>query len=99
MGQEQKKMVRAHLRIYGLVQGVFFRSTMKQVANRLGVTGWVRNLPDGSVEAVVEGPEDKVEEIIRWAHRGPPLARVEKVDVEWQRYKGEFRDFRIKYFW
>jgi len=92
-------MVRAHLRIYGLVQGVFFRSTMKQVANKLGVTGWVRNMPDGSVEAVIEGPEDKVEEIIKWAHRGPPLARVEKVDVEWQRYKGEFRDFRIKYFW
>lgn len=99
MSKEQKKMVRAHLRIYGLVQGVFFRSTMKQVANKLGVTGWVRNMPDGSVEAVIEGPEDKVEEIIKWAHRGPPLARVEKVDVEWQRYKGEFRDFRIKYFW
>ncbi len=99
MGQEQKKMVRVHLRIYGLVQGVFFRSTMKQVANRLGVTGWVRNLPDGSVEAVVEGPENKVREIIRWAYRGPPLARVEKVDVEWQEYRGEFRDFRIKYFW
>ncbi|MCD6428128.1 MAG: acylphosphatase [Desulfurococcales archaeon] len=90
-------MVRAHLRIYGLVQGVFFRSTMKHVAYRLGVTGWVRNLPDGSVEAVVEGPEDKVRKIIEWAHRGPPLARVEKVEVTWEEYKGEFRDFRIKY--
>ncbi len=97
MAGEAKKMVRAHLRIYGLVQGVFFRSTMKQVAYRLGVTGWVRNLPDGSVEAVVEGPEDKVRKIIEWAHRGPPLARVERVEVTWEQYRGEFRDFRIKY--
>ncbi len=97
MAGEAKKMVRAHLRIYGLVQGVFFRSTMKQVAYRLGVTGWVRNLPDGSVEAVIEGPEDKVRKIIEWAHRGPPLARVERVEVTWEQYKGEFRDFRIKY--
>ncbi|MCD6340503.1 MAG: acylphosphatase [Desulfurococcales archaeon] len=97
MTGEGKKMVRAHLRIYGLVQGVFFRSTMKQVAYRLGVTGWVRNLPDGSVEAVVEGPEDRVRKIIEWAHRGPPLARVERVEVTWEEYKGEFKDFRIKY--
>jgi len=97
MTGEGKKMVRAHLKIYGLVQGVFFRSTMKQVAYRLGVTGWVRNLPDGSVEAVVEGPEDKVRKIIEWAHRGPPLARVERVEVTWEEYKGEFKDFRIKY--
>ena len=97
MTGEGKKMVRAHLKIYGLVQGVFFRSTMKQVAYRLGVTGWVRNLPDGSVEAVVEGPEDRVRKIIEWAHRGPPLARVERVEVTWEEYKGEFKDFRIKY--
>jgi len=94
-----KRMVRAHLRIYGLVQGVFFRSTMRDVAIRLGVTGWVRNLPDGSVEAVVEGPEDKVRELINWAHEGPPLARVERVDVKWEEYKGEFKDFRIRYDW
>jgi len=90
-------MVRAHLRIYGLVQGVFFRSSMKYVANKLGVTGWVRNLPDGSVEAVVEGPEEKVNELIRWAHKGPPLARVEKVEVTWEEYRGEFKDFKIRY--
>ncbi|MEM4049163.1 MAG: acylphosphatase, partial [Zestosphaera sp.] len=62
--------VRAHLRIYGLVQGVFFRSTMRDVALRLGVAGWVRNLPDGSVEAVVEGVPARVEELIKWARRG-----------------------------
>jgi len=91
-------LVRAHLRIYGLVQGVFFRATMREVARRLGVKGWVRNVPDGSVEAVIEGPRDKVEELIKWAHRGPPAACVEKVVVRWEPYKGEFKDFRIRYF-
>lgn len=91
------RKVRAHLRIYGLVQGVFFRANMRRRALELGVTGWVRNLPDGSVEAVVEGDEDAVRELIAWAHEGPPLARVERVDVEWEEYRGEFRDFRIRY--
>lgn len=90
-------LVRAHLRIYGWVQGVFFRSSMRRVAKRLGVVGWVRNLPDGSVEAVVEGEKEKVEEIIKWAHRGPELAVVEKVDVEWEEPTGEFDDFSIIY--
>jgi len=90
-------MVRAYLRIYGLVQGVFFRATMRDVARRLGVAGWVRNMPDGSVEAVVEGPREAVEEVIRWAHRGPPAARVERVEVVWEPYRGEYRDFTIRY--
>lgn len=99
MGREPKgvRPVRAHLRIYGFVQGVFFRSSMRDEAYRLGVKGWVRNLPDGSVEAVVEGPEDKVMKLIRWANVGPPLARVERVEVEWEEYRGEFKDFRIRY--
>ncbi|KSW12094.1 acylphosphatase [Pyrodictium occultum] len=90
-------MARAYLRIYGRVQGVFFRATMREVARRLGVTGWVRNMPDGSVEAVVEGPREAVEEVIRWAHRGPPAARVERVVVVWEPYRGEYRDFTIRY--
>ncbi len=89
------EMVRVHLRVYGRVQGVFFRSTMRDVAKELGISGWVRNLPDGSVEAVVEGERRKVEKIIEWAHRGPPLARVEKVSVRWEDYRGEFEDFKI----
>lgn len=88
---------RAYIKVYGIVQGVFFRSSMKRVADKLGVKGWVRNLPDGSVEAVIEGPRDRVEELIKWAHRGPPLARVDKVEVVWEQYIGEFKDFRIKY--
>ena len=89
--------VRAHLWISGRVQGVFFRATMQEEAERLGVTGWVRNLPDGRVEAVVEGPEEKVKQLIEWAHHGPPAARVEKVEVKWEQPKGEFRTFSIRY--
>lgn len=91
------KMVRAHLLISGHVQGVFYRATMQEVARQLGVTGWVRNLPDGRVEAVVEGEEDKVLKIIEWAHKGPRFARVEEVKVDWEQYKGEFKDFYIRW--
>jgi len=90
------KLVRAHIYVSGLVQGVFFRASMQEVARSLGVTGWVRNLPDGRVEAVVEGDEDKVRKLIEWAWRGPPLARVENVEVKWEEYRGEFRDFHIR---
>jgi len=87
--------VRVALKIYGRVQGVFFRSTMRDVARELGLTGWVRNVPDGTVEAVIEGDRTAVERMIAWAHEGPPLAKVEKVDVTWEPYRGEFRDFRV----
>lgn len=90
-------MVRAHIYVSGIVQGVFFRATMREVARRNGVTGWVRNLPDGRVEAVLEGPEEAVKRVIEWAHRGPPLARVERVEVHWERYRGEFDDFTIRW--
>ncbi|MCS7102510.1 MAG: acylphosphatase [Candidatus Korarchaeum sp.] len=89
------KLVRAHLRIYGRVQGVFFRSTMREIANELGVNGWVRNMPDGSVEAIVEGERDRVEELIRWARRGPPLAKVERVEVEWEEFRGDWEGFSV----
>ena len=89
--------VRVHLRVYGLVQGVFFRATMREVARHYGVRGWVRNVPDGSVEAVLEGPRRAVEEVVKWALRGPPAARVEKLVAEIEPYRGEFRDFTIRY--
>jgi Acylphosphatases len=87
--------VRAHVWISGRVQGVFFRAHTKEVAEKLGLTGWVRNLPDGRVEAVFEGEEEAVKEAIEWCKRGPPLARVEKVEVRYEDPTGEFRDFRI----
>ena len=69
------------LEIHGAVQGVWFRESMRQEAERLGVTGWVRNRLDGSVEAVVQGTAQAVEAMTLWARRGPEQARVQRVDV------------------
>lgn len=68
-----------HLQITGRVQGVWFRESMRLEAERLGVTGWVRNRPDGSVEAVAQGAPAAVDALVAWAHIGPPHARVERV--------------------
>jgi acylphosphatase len=68
-----------HLHIEGRVQGVWFRESMRREAERLGVTGWVRNLPDGSVEAVVQGSVEAVDALLVWSRTGPPMARVERI--------------------
>ena len=86
---------RVQLLIRGRVTGVFFRAASQREAKRLGVTGWVKNRNDGSVEILAEGEEDAIKEIIGWAHHGPSAARVEGVDVRWRGYTGEFADFRI----
>ncbi len=83
-----------HIRIRGLVHGVSFRSSMAQLASDLGVRGWVRNLPDGTVEAFLEGDERRVKRIIDWAKFGPPRARVDKLEVEPATPRNH-RDFRI----
>ncbi len=70
-----------HLRISGVVQGVGFRYSMQHEAQRLGVTGWVRNRRDGTVEAVIDGSTEAVEAILDWAQHGPPAARVKEVSV------------------
>jgi acylphosphatase len=87
---------RAHLFISGIVQGVSFRASTQTEARKLGVKGWVRNLADGRVEAVLQGPREPVDELIRWCHRGPPAARVEKVEVAWEKAGEEFTDFDVK---
>jgi len=83
--------------VRGWVQGVFFRSETQDEAMRHGVYGWVRNLPDGRVEAVFEGEQDKVDRLVEFCRRGPRGARVTQVDVSWEDYKGEFQDFRVRY--
>ncbi len=88
---------RVHVFISGRVQGVFFRAYTQEEARRLGLRGWVRNLPDGRVEAIFEGEEKAIEEMIRWCHKGSPGARVTGVEVIEEPYTGEFSDFRIRY--
>jgi acylphosphatase len=87
--------VRAHVLIAGRVQGVNFRSSTRDCARAAGVGGWVRNLPDGRVEAVFEGPRDSVERVVNWCYSGPAPARVDRVQVEWQRPAGADSPFQI----
>jgi len=89
--------VRAHVTASGRVQGVFFRSRTKQEADSRDVRGWVRNRGDGGVEAVFEGEEAAVKAMVEFCERGPEGARVTKVDVVWEDYAGEFREFEIRY--
>lgn len=87
--------IRRHAWVSGRVQGVNFRNAAKQVADQLRVTGWVRNLEDGRVEAVFEGDRDAVHQMLTWCTRGPPAARVEKVDVSNEAATGEFLQFKV----
>lgn len=75
-------LVQAHVWVSGHVQGVFFRDSARQEAARLGLSGWVRNLPDGRVEAVFEGTREAVAQAVEWCHTGPPRARVESVEAQ-----------------
>jgi acylphosphatase len=83
------------MRVIGRVQGVYFRASAQREAKRLGLTGWVRNRKDQSVELVAEGEETGIKDLIAWAQSGPGAARVDKVDVRWRSFAGEFFDFRI----
>lgn len=87
--------VRAHAVFEGLVQGVFFRANTQRCAEGMGLTGWVRNLPDGRVEAVFEGEEAKVRQAIEWCATKQPYAQVRSKEVELSEFKGEFEMFSI----
>jgi len=87
--------LRAHVMIDGRVQGVNFRASAHAQARTTGVEGWVRNLDDGRVEAVFEGPEAAVKRMISWCHSGPRSARVDRVDVTWEPPTGQERGFQI----
>jgi acylphosphatase len=95
MATEQEAATRVSLIIIGRVQGVFYRASALEQAQSLSLTGWVQNLPDGSVELVAEGPRFKLEQLVEWCRRGPPDAEVEDVFVRWGPFRDEFRTFMI----
>lgn len=88
---------RAHLMIRGRVQGVFYRAETVDQAKALGLVGWVRNRRDGAVEVVAEGEKERIEQLIAWCWKGPALAHVATVEVEWYPATGEFQEFRVAY--
>jgi acylphosphatase len=88
------EVARAHVRVAGRVQGVFFRVEARNRARSLGLSGWVRNARDGSVEASFEGPAERVHSMVEWCRRGPALAEVHDVSVDWEEPEGG-RDFQI----
>ena len=88
---------RIHIIVEGKVQGVWFRGSTEDEARALGLTGWVRNLRDGRVEVLAEGEEEKLDSLAAWCKKGPPGARVTKMDLNKGDYTGEFREFSITY--
>ena len=90
-----KGKIRAHMIISGRVQGVFFRQNTFKKAKKLGVLGWVRNLPDGRVEIIFDGDKSKVEDIVNWAKKGPVSALVKDFEIEWKESKEVLNDFKI----
>lgn len=91
--EKRKDKERVHLYVSGMVQGVFFRARTRDVAQSLGLTGWVRNLSDGRVEIVAEGLHDGLVRLISWCHKGPRAASVEHVEIKWQKASGEYDTF------
>lgn len=88
---------RIHLLISGRVQGVCYRAYTQRQGQDLGVAGWVRNLPDGRVEVVAEGPEDQLKQLVTWCWSGPPWAMVHAIEEVWQDPSGEFQTFGVRY--
>jgi acylphosphatase len=87
---------RIHLLIGGMVQGVSFRAGATDEARRLGLGGWVKNLDDGRVETVAEGPQEKLDGYLAWCRQGPAMAHVSDVRVEWGEATGEFKSFGFR---
>ena len=85
-----------HCIVRGRVQGVFFRASTQREAKREGLTGWVANRADGSVEIVVEGEDETLREFLGWVQRGPTGAQIDRVETRWRSFTGEFADFRIQ---
>ena len=96
-GRGVMENIRLRLIIEGRVQGVWFRESTRKEAARMGVYGWVRNRPEGSVEVVAEGAEEKVRKLAAWCRHGPPSARVSRVHETEEAFQGEFTDFDVVY--
>ena len=92
-----EEKVRAHAIISGRVQGVFFRMETRRAAVGYGVSGWVRNRSDGTVEAIFEGDRAQVDAVVEWCRQGPAHAHVTDVNVSWEDYTGEYSGFDITY--
>ena len=92
MSQTRRRLI-----VEGYVQGVFFRASTQEMAGRLQLSGWVRNRWDGAVEILVEGEKNRVAELARWCHHGPPGARVTQVQEEEEPYLGDFDGFAVRY--
>ncbi len=90
-------MKRVHAQVTGLVQGVYFRASTRDTARALGLKGWVKNMPDGSVELEAEGPEEKISQLVIWLNQGPQYARVENVKVTQIPVKGNESDFNVDF--
>ena len=89
-------MKRAHIFISGFVQGVGFRHFTQRKAEELGLTGWVRNIEDDKVEAVFEGEQQKIQEMIKFCHKGPWMAKVDDVEILWEEASGELEEFEVR---
>jgi acylphosphatase len=88
---------RIRIIVTGKVQGVFFRQALKVMAKKNNVFGWVKNLKNGHVEAVLEGDEEKINRLVEWSHGGPANARVEDVEIHNEKFSGEFKKFNVLY--
>jgi len=88
-------MYQAHIIISGKVQNVCYRVSCKEYASGQGLKGWVRNIENGSVEALAQGEKEKIERFIEWCKKGPPQAKVEEVKITWQEANGPFNGFSV----
>ncbi|NYZ78958.1 acylphosphatase [Candidatus Micrarchaeota archaeon] len=88
---------RLHIEVYGIVQGVFFRSSTEEKASNLGLTGWVKNRRDGSVEILAEGEREQLEALLAWCGKGSEGSRIDKIEHSWGDFTGEFKSFYITY--
>ena len=90
-------MERAHIIVHGLVQGVFFRANTIKMAGELGLKGYAKNMPDGTVEIVAEGPKDNINKLIDYCKKSPGASEVSKIDVKFGKAKNEFGGFEVKH--